>query len=73
MNQNAEYSAVNDAVRKIEAYMKNGGTIIFDVKCSQALPDGIEKAGGNAVMWKTGHSLIKDKMKEEHAPLAGEM
>ncbi len=47
--------------------------IIFDVKCSQALPDAIEKAGGVPVMWKTGHSLIKDKMKELGAPLAGEM
>ncbi|HEX4934290.1 MAG TPA: phosphomannomutase/phosphoglucomutase, partial [Gemmatimonadaceae bacterium] len=50
-----------------------GQAIIFDVKCSQALPDGIEKTGGKAVMWKTGHSLIKDKMKEMQAPLAGEM
>ena len=47
--------------------------IIFDVKCSQALPDAITKAGGTPVMWKTGHSLIKDKMKETAAPLAGEM
>jgi phosphomannomutase/phosphoglucomutase len=47
--------------------------IIFDVKCSQALPDAIRKAGGTPVMWKTGHSLIKDKMKELHAPIAGEM
>jgi phosphomannomutase/phosphoglucomutase len=47
--------------------------IIFDVKCSQALPDAIEGAGGVPVMWKTGHSLIKEKMKELHAPLAGEM
>ena len=47
--------------------------IIFDVKCSQALPDEIERAGGRAVMWKTGHSLIKDKMKALGAPLAGEM
>jgi phosphomannomutase/phosphoglucomutase len=47
--------------------------IIFDVKCSQALPDAITKAGGVPVMWKTGHSLIKDKMKELHAPIAGEM
>ncbi len=47
--------------------------IIFDVKCSQALPDEIRKAGGTPVMWKTGHSLIKDKMKALHAPLAGEM
>jgi phosphomannomutase / phosphoglucomutase len=47
--------------------------IIFDVKCSQALPEAIEKAGGVPVMWKTGHSLIEEKMHELHAPLAGEM
>ncbi len=47
--------------------------IIFDVKCSQALPAAIERAGGRAVMWKTGPSLIKEKMKELQAPLAGEM
>jgi phosphomannomutase/phosphoglucomutase len=50
-----------------------GQPIIFDVKCSQALTDEITRAGGRPVMWKTGHSLIKDKMKGEHAPLAGEM
>ena len=50
-----------------------GQPIIFDVKCSQALPMAIERAGGKPVMWKTGHSLIKDKMREMHAPLAGEM
>jgi phosphomannomutase/phosphoglucomutase len=50
-----------------------GQSIIFDVKCSQALPDAIKKAGGIPVMWKTGHSLIKDKMKELGAPIAGEM
>ena len=50
-----------------------GQSIIFDVKCSQALPDAIRKAGGIPVMWKTGHSLIKDKMKELGAPIAGEM
>lgn len=50
-----------------------GQPIIFDVKCSQALPDAIEKAGGRPIMWKTGHSLIKDKMKESGAPVAGEM
>ena len=59
--------------RDVLARTGAGQAIIFDVKCSQALPDGIEKAGGRAVMWKTGHSLIKDKMKEMHAPLAGEM
>ncbi|MGA9837868.1 MAG: phosphomannomutase/phosphoglucomutase [Gemmatimonadaceae bacterium] len=50
-----------------------GQSIIFDVKCSQALPDAIRAAGGEPVMWKTGHSLIKEKMKALHAPLAGEM
>ena len=50
-----------------------GQPIIFDVKCSQALTDEITRAGGVPVMWKTGHSLIKDKMKEQGAPLAGEM
>ena len=50
-----------------------GIPVIFDVKCSQALPDAITKAGGTPVMWKTGHSLIKEKMKDLRAPLAGEM
>ena len=50
-----------------------GQAVIFDVKCSQALPDAVERAGGRPVMWKTGHSLIKDKMKELGAPVAGEM
>jgi len=50
-----------------------GQSIIFDVKCSQALPDAIRGAGGDPIMWMTGHSLIKEKMKEQHAPLAGEM
>ena len=50
-----------------------GQAIIFDVKCSQALPDAIAAAGGRPIMWKTGHSLIKDKMKAEKAPVAGEM
>jgi len=52
---------------------KPGSTILFDVKCSQMLPEEIEKAGGKSIMWKTGHSLMKKKMKEEKAPLAGEM
>jgi phosphomannomutase / phosphoglucomutase len=59
--------------RDVLARTGKGQPIIFDVKCSQALPDGISKAGGTPVMWKTGHSLIKEKMKELHAPLAGEM
>jgi len=50
-----------------------GQAIIFDVKCSQALPEEIQKAGGKPVMWKTGHSLIEEKMHETHAPIAGEM
>jgi phosphomannomutase / phosphoglucomutase len=50
-----------------------GATIIGEVKCSQTLYDDIEKHGGRAIMFKTGHSLIKAKMKEEKAMLAGEM
>ena len=50
-----------------------GATIIADVKASQALYDRIAELGGQPLMWKTGHSLIKTKMKETHAPLAGEM
>jgi phosphomannomutase / phosphoglucomutase len=52
---------------------KPGATFIGEVKCSQAMYDEIGKLGGNAIMYKTGHSLIKAKMKEEHAELAGEM
>jgi len=50
-----------------------GSAIIADVKASQALYDRIAELGGKPLMWKTGHSLIKTKMKETHAPLAGEM
>ena len=50
-----------------------GATIVGEVKCSQVMYDDIEKHGGNAVMWKTGHSLIKDKMKKVKAAIAGEM
>ena len=50
-----------------------GATIIADVKASQALFDEIHRAGGAPLMWKTGHSLIKTKMAELKAPLAGEM
>jgi phosphomannomutase len=50
-----------------------GGTIIFDVKCSQRLAPAIEAAGGVALMFKTGHSLIKAKMRELDSPLGGEM
>ncbi|NIJ21969.1 phosphomannomutase [Sphingomonas naasensis] len=50
-----------------------GATVIADVKASQALYDRIAELGGEPVMWKTGHSLIKTKMKETGAPLAGEM
>jgi phosphomannomutase len=50
-----------------------GGTVIFDVKCSQRLAPAIASAGGKPLMWKTGHSLIKAKMKEIGAPIAGEM
>lgn len=50
-----------------------GAQIIFDVKCSRYLKSIIESSGGKPLMWKTGHSLIKSKMKEVDAPLAGEM
>jgi len=50
-----------------------GATFVSEVKCSQTMYDDIRKRGGNAIMWKTGHSLIKAKMKETHASLAGEM
>ena len=50
-----------------------GGTILFDVKCSQRLAPAIVAAGGQPLMYKTGHSLIKAKMKEINSPLGGEM
>ena len=52
---------------------KPGATIIAEVKSSKTLYDDIERHDGRAIMWKTGHSLIKAKMKEEEAALAGEM
>jgi phosphomannomutase/phosphoglucomutase len=58
-----------DAVRRFG----RGVPIIFDVKCSQVLPDALAAAGARPEMWKTGHSLIKSRMKELDAPLAGEM
>jgi phosphomannomutase/phosphoglucomutase len=50
-----------------------GAAILGEVKCSQTLYDDIARHGGRPIMWKTGHSLIKTKMKQEHALLAGEM
>ena len=50
-----------------------GQKMIFDVKCSQAVPEIFAARGGEPIMWKTGHSLIKEKMKETGAPLAGEL
>ncbi len=52
---------------------KPGATFIGEVKCSQIMYDELERLGGHPIMYKTGHSLIKAKMKEEHAELAGEM
>jgi phosphomannomutase/phosphoglucomutase len=52
---------------------KPGATFIGEVKCSQSMYDDLKARGGNPIMWKTGHSLIKAKMKETHAELAGEM
>jgi len=57
-----------------EILAKNpGAKIVFDVKCSQNLTEEIEKSGGIPIMWKTGHSLIEAKIKEEGALLGGEM
>ncbi len=50
-----------------------GATFVSEVKCSQAMYDDIRSHGGTAIMWKTGHSLIKARMKEVHAAMAGEM
>ena len=50
-----------------------GASIIFDVKCTQRLAPAIREAGGVPLMWKTGHSLVKAKLRETGAPLAGEM
>lgn len=50
-----------------------GATVIYEVKCSQGLEEDILRNGGRPIMWKTGHSLIKKKMREEKALLAGEM
>ena len=50
-----------------------GQKLVFDVKCSQVLPEVFTAAGGEAIMWQTGHSLIKKKMKESGALLAGEL
>jgi phosphomannomutase/phosphoglucomutase len=58
-----------DAVRRFGP----GTPVIFDVKSSEVLPQALSAAGARPVMWKTGHSLIKAKMKELKAPLAGEM
>ena len=58
--------------REILKY-KKGATFVAEVKCSQNLFTDIEKHGGRAIMWRTGHSLIKEKMKEEKAVLGGEM
>jgi len=58
--------------RDILARVK-GASIIYDVKCSQRLPVAIREAGGAPLMWKTGHSLVKAKLKETGAPIAGEM
>lgn len=58
-----------DAVRRFGA----GVAVLFDVKCSEVLPRALAAAGARPEMWKTGHSLIKARMKELAAPLAGEM
>jgi len=57
----------------LEEVARPGVPVIFDVKCSQALEEMITVRGGVPLIWKTGHSLIKQKMKDEHVPFAGEM
>lgn len=59
--------------REVLAKCEGGTPVIFEVKCSQALIEDLERHGGTPVMWKTGHSLIKSKMKETGSLLAGEM
>ena len=67
------------ADRQLMLYAKDilsrnpGGDIIFDIKCTTKLPNVIAEAGGNPIMWKTGHSFIKAKLKESGALLAGEV
>jgi len=56
-----------------EILKKGKAPIVFEVKCSQVLYDDVLKHGGIPIMWKAGHSLLKNKMKEEKAPLGGEM
>jgi phosphomannomutase/phosphoglucomutase len=58
-----------DALDRLGAPQK----LVFDVKCSQVVPEVYAARGGEAIMWKTGHSLIKEKMKEVGAPIAGEL
>jgi len=57
----------------LDEIIQKGETVVFDVKCSQALEEMIAAKGGTPLMWKTGHSLIKQKMKELEVPFAGEM
>ncbi|HYL54588.1 MAG TPA: phosphomannomutase/phosphoglucomutase [Gemmatimonadales bacterium] len=59
--------------RDLARRMGGGHAVIFDVKCSEVLPRELARVGLKPTMWKTGHSLIKQKMKESRAPLAGEM
>ena len=58
-----------DALERLGAPQK----LVFDVKCSQVVPEVYKEHGGEPIMWKTGHSLIKEKMKEVKAPIAGEL
>ena len=56
-----------------EVIQNSGDSIVYDVKCSQALEEMILKYGGTPVIWKTGHSLIKEKMRQNNVRFAGEM
>jgi phosphomannomutase/phosphoglucomutase len=59
--------------RDVLARTGRGQSIVFDVKSSQALPEAVEKAGGVPVMWKTGHSVIEEKIHQTGAPVGGEV
>jgi phosphomannomutase/phosphoglucomutase len=59
--------------RDVLARTGKGQPIVFDVKSSQALPEAVEKAGGVPIMWKTGHSVMEEKIHATHAPVGGEV
>ena len=57
----------------VKHLVKKGDSVVYDVKCSSSVKDVILESGGKSVMWKTGHSLIKNKMIQTNAKIGGEM